>query len=160
MARKPPAAFVAELVRRFGAGHDVQFNELTSRWEVITPSAGGKPVAQVWGWFRRFDAKTQRYEPVPMLANGLPPFRDLDSAAQQEIIANMEHSFVGNREDGASSWKEHIRNRSEFNAQRKAKSRRRRAETYAELLGEVRIAGRWKKEHPRNTGPKMYSTHP
>lgn len=155
-ARVAPPEFVAELVRRFGAGHDARFNDLTSRWEVITPSAAGKPIAQVWGWFYRLDANGARV-PVPPGPDGLPPYRDLDAAAQAEIIDNMTRSFVGNRHDGARSWSERLRATSQQNAALKAQRLRKRSETFADLIGEVTLNGRWRKEHVRNQGPKLYS---
>ena len=155
--RVPPAGFVAELVRRFGAGHDARFNETLNRWEVITPSASGKPIAQVWGWFYTVDRATGERRPIPPNPDGLPPFRELDGAAQREIIENMERSFVGNLHDGAESMAARIRRIAAENAAKKADARRRRAETFTHLLTEVRIARRWKPDHVRNQGPKLYS---
>lgn len=147
MPRVAPPEFVAEMVRRFGAGHDAVWNDQLHRWQILSPSAAGNPVPQTWGWFRRWDATLAVWVPVPAGPDGLPPFRDLDAEAQAEILGNMERSFVFNRAEGHATWGQRLRATSSENAEKKQRARRHRAQLFADLLSEVRIARPWVKDH-------------
>lgn len=151
--RIPPAGFVAELQRRFGAQWDVKWSELLHRWVVVGPSAAGQLVEQTWGWYRKWNAETKQYEPVPHGPDGLPPFRDLDLEAQGEIIANMERSYLFNRADGDASIGKRFARITRENEAKKATNRKQRGELYRLLLNEVNIKRPgWKKEHQRPDG--------
>lgn len=143
MSRPVPEDFVAQLRATFGAGHDVRWNEAVSRWEIISPSADGKPCSQFWGWF--YDPVTrQRLEPDPV--TGLLPFRDLDATAQGEILRNMEASFIGHPEEGGS-WHQRYRTRTRFNQALHRAKVRQRAVNFADMIHEVNLARPWVKHH-------------
>jgi hypothetical protein len=154
--RTPPAAFVAELQRRFGSEYDVQWNDGTARWEILGPTPDGRRVAQTWGWYTRRDPHTGATVRVPPDELGRPPFRDLDPEAQAEILRNMERSFVGHSTNGgtvARRFDRHVRSTRETLRRR----RRQRAEAYVNLLwdaGTVRPSTLWKKIHVRGAATR------
>lgn len=154
--RIPPAGFVADLQRRFGAEWNVKWSELYSRWVVTGPSAGGQQTEQVWGWFRKWNPETKQYDMVATGEDGLPPFRDLDMEAQGEIIANMERSYLFNRHEGDTTVKKRFARLTRDNDATKAKNVQQRASTFAHLLNEVNIRRPgWKKIHQRPSEPVL-----
>jgi hypothetical protein len=92
MPREFPAAFDARLHALFPDYVGGRFNESLGRWELIFLSAAGYPVSQFWG-LEKNPLTGERIKPDP--ATGLLPFRDLDIAAQDEIVANCRATFIG-----------------------------------------------------------------
>lgn len=157
--RVAPPEFVAEMQRMFGSMWSVEWREHLSRWVVCGPTADGRIVEQTWGWFRKEDPVTGTVEQVPLGEDGLPPYRGVsDRASQLEILTNMERSYLFNREDGDSSIRARFSRIGRENARLKQTQRLKRAATYADLIGEVRIAGRWKKDHVRAKGAVLVSS--
>jgi hypothetical protein len=101
---------------------DLRFNYLLGRWEFILGSADGIPRSQFFGRFYT-EAPDGTRTPVPKdPVTGLPPFRDLDDAALEEVCRNMEQTFVGNRWDGAGTTRREVLRRYRANqALRKAR---------------------------------------
>lgn len=157
--RIAPPEFVAEMQRMFGAMWTVEWRDHLSRWVVCGPTADGRIVEQTWGWFRRDNPITGESEQVPLGEDGLPPYRGVsDRAAQLEILTNMERSYLFNRQDGDASIRARFSRISRENARHKKALRLKRAATYADLIGEVRIGGRWKKDHVRATGAVLVAS--
>lgn len=152
--REAPAAFVAELKRRFGSDQDVRFNAQVGRWEFLSLSAGGMPVSQFLGWTRN-PLTGEKIEPDPV--TGLLPFRELDATAQAEIVTNLEVSYIGNRHDGSRDWREHRDKTMEFNRRLDRKKRVEKAEDVAYAIQQVDLRRPWIKHHVRNQGPKLFS---
>ena len=138
--REPPADFVARLKLQCGSDWDVRFNEHVGRWEFQSNSASGMRVSQFWGWY---------YNPLtgakiePDGVTGLIPFRDLDMAAQVEILDNLEKSFIGNREDGAKDWETYSGDRIRYNKRLTERKRKQRAEDWADVISEVDLRRPW-----------------
>lgn len=153
-AREAPAAFVAELKRRYGSDWDVRYNTHLCRWEFESLSAGGMRVSQFLGWSRN-PLTGEAIEPDPV--TGLLPFRELDETAQAEILRNLEVSYIGNRVDGAASWKQYQHDRIEYNKALDRKKRREKADDYAYAITQVDLRRPWIKHHVRNQGPKLIS---
>lgn len=144
--RDPPPGFVARLKARCGSDWDCRWNDAVQRWEFVSLSAAGKPVSQFWGWFRNpLTGAAITADPV----TGLSPFRDLDPAAQDEVLDNLERSFLGNRADGAGTWKRQITERQDFNRALQTSRIRAKADAFADLLKEVDLRRPWRKEHER-----------
>lgn len=152
--REAPAAFVAELKRRFGSDQDVRYNTQVGRWEFLSLSAGGMQVSQFLGWTVN-PLTGEKVEPDPV--SGLLPFRELDAEAQAEVIRNLEKSYIGNRHDGAGSWREHQTKTIEHNREIDRKKRREKAEDYAYAIQQVDLRRPWVRYHVRNKGPKIIS---
>jgi hypothetical protein len=138
--RQPPADFVVRLKALCGADWEVRYNEEVCRWEFQSTSAGGMRVSQFWGWFYNPLTK-EKLEPDGI--TGLLPYRDLTPDAQEEILRNLETSYIGNREDGARDWAQLSRQRIEFNKAIGVKKRRNRAEDYAYALTQVDLRRPW-----------------
>ena len=152
--RIPPDDFVRRLKALCGADWDVRYNEEVHRWEFLSTSAGGMRVSQFLGWFTN-PLTGERIEPDPI--TGLLPFRDLTPDCQEEVLKNLEASYLGNREDGAGTYKRQFEQRMRFNRDIRIASARKRGQLYADLIAEVNLARPgWKKEHERNKGPKIY----
>ena len=138
--REPPADFVVKLKAQCGSDWDVRFNEHVGRWEFQSNSASGMRVSQFWGWY---------YNPLtgakiePDGVTGLIPFRDLDMAAQVEILDNLEKSFIGNRVDGAKDWETYSGDRIRWNRRLTEKKRKQRAEDWATVIAEVDLRRPW-----------------
>jgi len=157
--RVAPPEFVAEMQRMFGAMWTVEWRDHLSRWVVCGPTADGRIVEQTWGWFRRENPVTGEVEQVELGEDGLPPYRSVsDRASQLEILTNMERSYLFNRQDADSSIRARFSRIGRENAALKQQQARKRADTYADLIGEVRIAGRWKKDHVRAKGAVLVSS--
>jgi hypothetical protein len=159
--RVAPPEFVAEMQRMFGAMYRVEWREHLGRWVVIGPTADGREVEQTWGWFWREvvspdgTASRVRVEPGP---DGLPPYRGLDRDAQLEILSSMEKTYPFNRHDGDSKLASRFSRIGRENIARRAAIAKKRAALYADLIGEVRIAGRWKKDHVRAKGAVLVAS--
>lgn len=150
--REAPEGFVRQLKMQCGSDWDVRFNTHVNRWEFLSLSAGGIQVSQFLGWTRN-PLTGAKIEPDPV--TGLTPFRELDATAQAEILRNLERSYIGNRFDGSSGWKDHSRKVTEYNKALDANRNRKRGETFADLIKEVDLRRRWKKDHVRNQGPPL-----
>lgn len=151
--RIPPEDFVRRLKAQCGSDWDVRFNEEVNRWEFLSTSAGGMRVSQFLGWFVN-PLTGERLEPDPI--TGLLPFRDLTPDAQEEVLRNLDVSFLGNRADGAGTFKRQFEQRIRYNKAIQVESAKKRGQLYADLIHEVNLARPWKKEHERNKGPKIY----
>ena len=138
--REPPADFVARLKLQCGSDWDVRFNEHVGRWEFQSNSASGMRVSQFWGWY---------YNPLtgakiePDGVTGLIPFRDLDLAAQAEILDNLEKSYIGNRVDGARDWETYSGDRMKYNQQISAANRKARGDDWAYMLKQIPTNRPW-----------------
>lgn len=97
--RAAPAWFRAELLRRFGSGHDAVWDGIYQRWAILSPSAVGYPTRQLVLQHRDREGNPAK----PDIA-GVLPFRDLDTETCHEILRNMEASSLTNRHDGAQTW--------------------------------------------------------
>ena len=131
--RSPKPAWLAQLRRLEGCAEaDIRWNTAVARWEIVLPSADGKPRSQFWGWFR--DASGRRIPPDP--ATGLHPFRDLDEAAMRELIANLERSYIGNPFDGAGTTRREVLRRYRYNRDLQQRKYREAGEAFADLAAE------------------------
>lgn len=157
--REAPAEFVAEMQRMFGTMWTVAWREHLSRWVVIGPTADGRLVEQTWGWFRRLDPETQQMVQVPTGEDGLPPYRGIhDRADQLEILTNMERSYLFNRADGDNTVRRRFSRIQRENDALRHTQRVNRAKLFADLLGEVRIARPWVKDHVRAKGAVLVAS--
>jgi hypothetical protein len=138
--REPPAAFVARLKALCGSDWEVRYNMEVNRWEFLSTSAGGMRVSQFWGWFKN-PLTGEKIEPDPV--TGLVPFRELDIAAQEEVLKNLETSYLGNRHDGARNWEEWSGARIKYNKALDVNRRRQKAEDYAYALTQVDLRRPW-----------------
>jgi len=141
--RIAPAWFRAELLRRFGSGHDAVWDPVLSRWVIVSPSAAGYPTRQVVVW-RRDPATDKATRPD---VAGLLPVRELDDACCWEIIRNMERSALTNRVDGAGTWKQQVARTTETNNAVQAAHVREAAENFAYALTQVDLRRPWLKHH-------------
>jgi hypothetical protein len=131
--RVPKAAWLAQLRRLEGCAEaDIRWNDSVHRWEIVLPSADGRPRSQFWGWFR--DANGRRIPPDP--ATGLHPFRDLDDAAMRELIANLEATYIGNPYNGAGTTQREVTRRYRFNRDLQASKYREAGEVFAFMAQE------------------------
>lgn len=154
--RNAPPEFVAEMQRMFGTMWTVEWREHLGRWVVIGPTADGRLVEQTWGWFRRYDPETKQMVKVECGPDGLPPYRGVsDRESQLEMLGNMERSYLFNRTGGDQSIRHRFSRIARENAALKRAKQRQRAALYADLIGEVRIAREWKKDHVRAQGPVL-----
>lgn len=147
--RQPPDAFVERLRTTFpGEGWTCSWDPDVGRWRISGLSASGSPIHQWVCWYR--DATTG--EPIaPDPATGIHPFRELDQSCQDEVIRNMQRSFVGRTGDPLKDWSLFQQaNRRHNQALMKARAKE-RANTFADLLREtdVRRPG-WLKHHSTN----------
>jgi len=141
--REPPAEFVARLKLQCGSDWDVRFNEHVGRWEFLSTSAGGMRVSQFWGWFRN-SLTGEKIEPD--MTMGLSPYRELDITAQEEILKNLEQSYIGNQHDGAKDWETYSGDRIRHNNALNAKVRKNRADDYAYAIQQVDLKRPWLKD--------------
>lgn len=146
MARRPPNGFVERLNREFGSGHDVRFNDVVQRWEVISPSAAGRPISQFFGWSRNPLTGT----PIAPDQFGLLPFRELDQAGMDAIVQSMRDTFIGGSADGYTSWKERHAGVTAHNEAVSRAYSRQSAVEYAQALSEVDLRRPWIRHHSRN----------
>lgn len=151
------AAFVAELRRRWPDFQDIRWNDAVSRWEFVFTSAAGMPVSQFYGWDRNpITGAPTVIDPI----TGLTPFRDLDAAAQSEIIATGEATFLGNRADRDYTWRKRTERIMRQNNELHRARRRQHAEDYAYALQQVDIRRPgWRKDHQpakRGQGPVIH----
>lgn len=143
-SHEPPADFVRRLHAAFPDFVDLRWNTHFSRWEFIFLSAAGRPVSQFWGWTRN----PLTGEPIaPDPDTLLPPFRDLDASAQEEIMRNCEQTFIGNRADATRDWRGRFRAVREHNESLRAARHKQRGQDFADMLAEfdIRRPG-WLKE--------------
>ena len=140
-----PAWFVARLTQ-YPDFLGVRYNEeVGGRWEFQFRSVVGLPVSQFFGW------ETNPLTGAPIAADpvsGLPPFRDLDDAACHAILANCEQTYLGNRDDGAGTWKKKADAANRANIGIRKASVTQRGEDYAYLLKQVDLRRPWVKYHP------------
>jgi hypothetical protein len=153
--REPPADFVLKLKAQCGSDWDVRFNVEVGRWEFQSISAGGMRVSQFFGWFYN-PLTLERIEPDPN--TGLAPFRDItDINTQDEILKNLEQSYIGNREDGARDWETLSGNRMRYNGAVDADRRQKRGADFAYLMKQMEIKRQWLPENymaKRNQGKR------
>jgi len=139
--REPPVDFVTKLKALCGSDWDVRYNTEVQRWEFESLSAGGRRVSQFFGWYVN-PLTNAKIEPDPI--TGLVPFRDImDVSTQEEILANLERSFIGNREDGAKDWETYSGNRIRYNKRLTERKRKQRAEDWATVISEVDLRRPW-----------------
>jgi hypothetical protein len=139
-----PDAFNARLATTFGAGYVMRANETVQRYELISPSAEGRPVSQFWGWYR--DPKTGTpIEPDPV--TGLHPYRGLDSHAQEAIIANLQRGYIGRTGYGLKDWAHYQRQNLAHNREVMRRARQGRAQRYVDLIHEMNLSRPWLKHH-------------
>lgn len=151
-SRTPPEGFVQRLKALCGADWDVRWNDQVHRWEFTSLSAAGHPTSQFLGWFTN-PFTGERIEPDPV--TGLLPFRDLTPDAQEEVLHNLQVSYIGNNADG-KNWRQVQYARRRYNRDLRAKRARERGEAYADLIREVAISRPgWKKDHQRNQGAPL-----
>lgn len=159
--REAPAAFVAELRRRWPDFQLIRWNDTASRWEFVFTSAAGQPVSTFYGWTRNpLTGEAIGIDPE----TGLTPFRDLDAAAQAEIIAVGEATYIGNRVDKDFTWRARTKRiMAENDAAHRAR-RRVHAEDFAYALQQVDIRRPgWRKDHQpakRGQGPIVQVVSP
>lgn len=136
--------FTARLNAEFGAGHEARYNLIVGRYEIISPSADGKPTSQYWQWTR---------DPVTGLAlephpdTGLLPYRELHVQDEETILENMRASFVGSPTEGRGSWRKQFRHRQALNSAKRQASVKARAESLVEMMLEMQVARRVAKFH-------------
>ena len=139
--REPPADFVVKLKAQCGSDWDVRFNVEVGRWEFQSNSASGMRVSQFFGWYVNPLTGT-KIEPDPV--TGLVPFRDImDVSTQEEILDNLEKSFIGNRVDGAKDWETYSGDRIRYNKRLTERKRKQRAEDWADVISEVDLRRPW-----------------
>lgn len=138
--REPPVGFVARLKALCGADWSVRYNTEVHRWEFESLSAGGMRVSQFFGWYKN-PLTGEKIDPDPV--TGLCPFRDLDPTAQEEILVNLEQSYIGNRVDGARNWEQYSGDRIKYNQALDEKKRRERADNWAYAIQQVDLRRPW-----------------
>lgn len=143
--RTAPAWFRAELLRRFGSGHDAVWDATYQRWAIISPSAVGYPTRQLV--LQRVDRHGN--PTVPDIA-GILPFRDLDDDCCHEILRNMEASSLTNRHDGAQTWEKKAEQITAHNAAVSDAYVKTAAGLYVDSLAEMDLKRPWVKHHSRN----------
>src|SRR5690242_15778613 len=122
--REPKDSWVRALRELPGCSDDtIRWNEAVGRWEFVMRGADGIPRSQFWGDFRRPVDET----------TGLYPFRDLDDAAMQEAIANLQKTFVGNPYDGAGTTRKEVKRRMDANRAEGLKRWKKGGEMFAEM---------------------------
>lgn len=141
--RAVPEAFNRRLALTFGAGYVMRWDDTVKRYALDSPTATGGTVTQWWGWFR--DAKGQPIEAD--FETGLHPFRDLDQTAQDEIVRNLQRSYIGQTGDGRTDWARHAAERRQFNDALVRQRQKARAQTFADVLAEVDLRRPWLKHH-------------
>lgn len=151
--------FQRELRLRWPDFLEIRWNDAVRRWEFVFRSTIGKPVSEFLGWSTN-PLTGEAIEPDPL--SGLLPFRDLDAAAMASVIETGEKTYIGNRVDGAKSWKQYMADRAEHNRQLRKKRARQRGEDFAYLIQQVDIRRPgWKKDHvrqPKGQGPLFASS--
>jgi hypothetical protein len=144
--RVPPADFVARVRALAGSDWDVRWNDALNRWEFISTSAGGARVSQFLGWDKN-PLTGATIEPDPV--TGLLPFRDLDAEGQASVLKALEETYIGNRVDGAGTWRRQIEQRMAHNQAVREKSWKERGQLFADLIKEVDLNRPWLKDHER-----------
>lgn len=140
--RIAPAWFRAELLRRFGTGHDAEWDGIYQRWVIISPSAAGYPTRQLV--VQRVD---RHGNPTRPDVAGILPFRELDDTTCHEILRNMEASSLTNRHDGAQTWANKARLITAHNAAVSDAHVEAAARNYVASLAEVDLKRPWLKHH-------------
>lgn len=146
-SHEPPTAFVRRLRAAFPDFVELRWNTHFDRWEFVFLSAAGRPVSQFWGWARNpLTGAPIAPDPITLL----PPFRDLDASAQEEILRNCEQTFLGNRADAHRAWGDKFRATTAHNEALRTARRRQHAQDWADAIAEfdIRRPG-WLKEHSR-----------
>lgn len=151
-----PEAFDRRLKELFPDFVEGRYNTAVGRFEFVFNSAANRPVSQFWGWDRN-SITGAKIEPDPV--TGLLPFRDLDPAAQQEIIDSCTRTFIGNRADGDGTWQQKATKARQYNADKRTTSATQRGKEFAYLIRQVDIRRPgWKKDHPRSTKKEYFTT--
>lgn len=145
-AREAPAWFRAELRRRFGEGHDCEWDAVIQRWVIVSPSAAGYPTRQVVHWTR--DPATGR--DLRPNAFGLLPFKELTDDVMLEILRNMEQTALTNPHDGAQTWTRQIETVASYNEALLDQARREGVRNWTLALQEADLRRPWLKHHSRN----------
>lgn len=148
--RSAPEWFLARM-RQFPDFVECRFNDQLSRWEFVMKSAAGLDTSQFFGWDRN-PLTGASIEPDEY---GLLPFRELTDDACQEILRSCERTFLGNRADGAGTWKEQSTRAQAFNKAIRQKSAKDRAENFSFALKEVDLRRPWMKHHHRRGSGKI-----
>lgn len=144
--RQAPAWFRAELRRRFGEGHDCEWDAVVQRWVIVSPSAAGYPTRQLVQWTR--DPVTGR-ECRPN-AFGLLPFKELTDDVMTGILRSMEQTALTNPHDGAQTWTRQIETVTQYNDAMLEQAAREGAQNWAYALQQSDLRRPWLKHHSRN----------
>lgn len=120
-------------LRQIDPQAELRFNHLVGRWEFRLTSADGVLRSQFFGQFYWTRADGTRVPLTPDVESGLHPFRDLDDAAIEEVCANLESSFIGNRHDGVRSTREEVRRRHRANEALRAQRYRDAGELWVDM---------------------------
>lgn len=137
-------AFNQRLQLTFGSDWVARWDDVAKRYAIDSLSAAGQKVSQYWGWFR--DANGQPLAPHPV--TGLHAYRDLDEAAQEEIVRNLHRSYIGETGDGAIDWARDEAKRRAHNQGIIQQSRKAKAAAFADMIAsmDIRRPG-WRKDH-------------
>lgn len=137
--REAPPWFRGELRRRFGEGHDCEWDAVFNRWCIVSPSPAGRPTRQLVVWRR--DPATG----VPLNADKTTvlPYRELTLDCQWEILGAMEQTGLTNREDGAGTVKRHLGQVEAHNDAVEARMRREDAQLWVDVISEVDLRRPW-----------------
>lgn len=139
-----PAAFNHRLATTFGSDYRMTWDATVGRFALHSLSAAGKPITQYWCWF--YDPVTR--EPLaPDPATGLHPYRGLDQRAQDEIVRNLQVSYIGQTGDGLTDWTRDQQARRAHNTALQQQRVRARAQQFADLIHEVKLNRPWLKHH-------------
>lgn len=141
--QEAPSWFREELRRRFGAGHDCEWDMTLCRWVVITPSSTGKPVRQPVVW------RVDPHSGLPLRADrtGLLPFRELTPETLRDILDNLERTALHNRHDGAGTWGRHVAQVVAHNEGVRQRVIQEGMDDYWTALSEVDLKRPWLKHH-------------
>lgn len=144
--REAPGWFRQELLRRFGAGHDAEWDGILQRWVIVSPSVAGLPTRQPVVWYR--DPHTG--QPAKRDESGLMPMKELTTDTCWEIIRNMERSALTNRHDGAQTWGAKSVQVQAHNEGLQAAAAKAAADVWADAIADVDLRRPWVKHYSRN----------
>ena len=131
--RVPKPEWIKALRGLCGAESDLRWNEQVGRWEFLLLGADGVVRSQFWGRFVNPRTGAQ-LEPDPV--TGLVAFRELDDDGMREALANLERTFIGNRQDGAGTTRREVLRRWRFNHDLQQQKYRKAGEAFADLAAE------------------------
>lgn len=137
-------AFNRRLQTTYGADWCAYYDETAGRYAVKSLSVSGREVTQFWC---RFHDATTGAPLAPDPITGLHPYRDLDEQAQEEMIRNLDRSYIGSTGYGEVDWMRTLQARRVHNASVFRQKVKQRAQQFADLLSsfDIRRPG-WKKE--------------